>query len=391
MKIKKNGVVIIVTEMLDYTNAPGSRALSLKKELSDRGIDVVCIGGASESQKYDDSVIAIRPFIKNKSPIYGSNLNRSIFQIQLALNTLRILKGDKFKYFIIRRFRMFFIIPLVIIPFLKLFKKKIIYDFHGWSDKEMHIELQSLKDAFHAKVWSHWLCLKFSDHIIAVSKGISMSLRDDWQKKTIILENGVDLQLFKVETKENDIKNIMDKYNIPLNKKIIGFIGNEREAYDIDNLVESSKYLDHEVMIVVVGESKRNNKDNILFLKKIPHNDVITLLNDVFYACIMPYNGNWFGAKIQNFWSARKVKEYLASGKPIIMSDIRGRGDFLTKNINVLLYQPNNPKDIANKIRLLVKDKKLYEKMCSNNLILSERFSWNAVVKRSGILDLIKN
>jgi glycosyltransferase involved in cell wall biosynthesis len=103
----------------------------------------------------------------------------------------------------------------------------------------------------------------------------------------------------------------------------------------------------------------------------------------------VPYNSKWANSKIKNFFSARKVKEYLAAGKPVIMPDVIGREDFLEPNKNVLLYQPGNTNDMADKIKAVLSNRDLYDNISKSNLELSKQFSWERIVERSGLLDVI--
>jgi glycosyltransferase involved in cell wall biosynthesis len=74
------------------------------------------------------------------------------------------------------------------------------------------------------------------------------------------------------------------------------------------------------------------------------------------------------------------------------MADVREREAYLVPNKNVLLYEPGNAEDLADKIRTIVSNKKLAEEMRKNNLKLACQFDWQVLVEQSGLLEkILKN
>ena len=70
-----------------------------------------------------------------------------------------------------------------------------------------------------------------------------------------------------------------------------------------------------------------------------------------------------------------------------LISDVVGKEDFLEEFKNCLFYEPNNPKDLASKVMCIIKDKNLLTSMSKANKVLSQDFSWENVVKNSGIIN----
>ena len=79
----------------------------------------------------------------------------------------------------------------------------------------------------------------------------------------------------------------------------------------------------------------------------------------------------------EKYTSPLKIFEYLASSLPIISSDLPAMRELLKNEVNCLFFESGNPDDLARKINLLYKNKKLLSVMSENNYNLSRKYSWN--------------
>ena len=80
--------------------------------------------------------------------------------------------------------------------------------------------------------------------------------------------------------------------------------------------------------------------------------------------------------------SPSKLFEYMASGKPIIASDLISIREILKNNESILLFEPDNSKDLINKIKLLSSDPDLMIKLSKNSKNLAKKYSWNNRVEK---------
>ena len=64
--------------------------------------------------------------------------------------------------------------------------------------------------------------------------------------------------------------------------------------------------------------------------------------------------------------SPLKIYEYLACGKPVVASDIKGIGDLLRNSNAGIGVKPEDPVELANAIIKLLKNEKLRGKMGKN-------------------------
>jgi len=153
---------------------------------------------------------------------------------------------------------------------LKLWGRDIIYDFHGYAFKEQMVGGRRLR----AKItrFFDWLALKLADHILVIREELCQDLPTNFQKKTLLLPNGVDLEEFAATEDEN----ILARYSLPPHKKLVGFIGNWESWIAIEDILASAKYFDDKIKVVIIGagrglEEYKDTYPSILFTGRIAH------------------------------------------------------------------------------------------------------------------------
>ena len=156
---------------------------------------------------------------------------------------------------------------------------------------------------------------------------------------------------------------------------------------------------DHaEIMIIGYGPGIEEAKkwinllktENVIIAGRVPHDDVVAILCHVSDAFLCPYNGHWLHAHEPNYFASRKIKEYLAAGRPIVVSDVNGRGDFLVDGETCLLYPSNNSTALADKMRMLICDSDLAIRIGVKGRQVVEEFTWSAICKKSGLLECLQ-
>lgn len=355
--------------------ATPTRAWHLSRELNRSGIDTIIVAQkATNDAITGDNIIAVNPLIREG---FIGNL---LFLFQISAAVLRVLFSTKINKVILRGYSL---APLLCL--LKLWGKHIIYDFHGYSHKEQLVEGRQMRARITRPF--DWLALKLADHIIAIRDELRQDLPQNLQEKTLLLPNGVDLEEFATPVNNN----ILTKYALSPDKKLVGFIGNWEAWIAIEDMLESARYLSDKVQLVVIGAGRRfkEYKDaypSVLFTGVVPHQDAVDLLKKM-DVCLSPYSTH----TIVKNKSSRKTLEYLAAGKPIVASNVEGREKFLEEGKSALLYRAGDPQDLVEKVKALLNDDKLYAKISRNNLELARKLSWGEVIKNSGLIEVLRN
>jgi len=370
-------ILLAVNAPLTLSEAPPSRLIYIARSLKKEGFNVELVGQKGERITHLKTT-AIRG-------------KKHLINFVLILIIIKKMLAEAYSHLIIRGAHIaFFLLPL------KIFNKKIIIDFHDWNFRQIKLYYRKtlynkLKIIFY--YITERLATKHSDLIICASKGLQFLLSDKEREKSMILENGLDLQEAK-ETIMKAMKNrdiLFKTYGIRKSRPLAAFLGNWGMKLDMETMLEGCRKAG--VNLIVVGEGpniekyKQNYKD-VIFTGKLPRKKALKLIS-ISDVAIAPYKDDK-GKYEAFYYSTRKVKDYLSLGKPILMADIKRREQFLIAYENVIFYRPGSPEDFAEKVKTMISDKKLREKMCKNNLKLAPRFDWQVLVKESRLVEKMK-
>jgi glycosyltransferase involved in cell wall biosynthesis len=279
----------------------------------------------------------------------------------------------------------------IIAPFLlplKVFGTKVVLDFHGWLFQEIRLfymktVYNKLKAFFYYAI--ERISAENSTAIICNSKEFRRMLGRMQGKSVIVLENGLDFEegIRAVYDSEKEKEQIYRKNSIPKNRPLIGFLGNWHGYDDMETMFKGAKIA--KAHAVVIGEGPDLNEfkkswSNVTFTGRLERYEALKTIS-LCNAAIVPLKSIYY--------PTRKVKDYLSLGKPIVMASVRGREAYLVPNKNVLLYEPGNAEDLADKIRTIVSDKGLAEEMSKSNSELARQFDWQILVEQSGLIEKI--
>lgn len=197
---------------------------------------------------------------------------------------------------------------------------------------------------------------------------------NNWLKredKTVFLHNCVDKDCF-VSVDNKTKKELRKKYNLPLEKPIVLFVGRMVECKNFDKLFEArdSQYLTVFIGPGNVPDYMKKDKD-VKFLGSFPPEKIKEFyqLSDIF---VLPSKSEGFPITIL---------EAMSCGLPIIASDLPGYDAYLDRN-KVRLIKPT-PANIKNSINEILRNNKLRESMksYSRNKIESN-FNWEENVTK---------
>jgi len=363
------------------TEAPPSRFLNLFDNLRPSFPDTwVIMQGNGEHGHGDGHIREVTPWI----PIRGRfRLGKGlIFRIKAAVATVTLILAKKIDCVIMRGED-----TILILPLLKVLGIFVIYDFHGLKSLELLHEGRRFRAALVRAL--EGILLRSSDRILVVSRGMVPQIRIH-EKKCIYLPNGVNIPEIERSTRDCGI-------TLPPHRHVIGFLGNWEQCMRIEDICDAARYLEGTIAVIIgkgyqadAYRAKYRDRMEVVFTGRIERECAYTLLKQ-FDVGIVPYDRDSYMSGIEDFFSNRKVFEYLAAGRPIILSDIAGRPGFLRENTNFIGYESGNPRDLADKIRHLFENPDLARQMGENNARLAGEYSWGGLVEASGLADAIRN
>lgn len=256
--------------------------------------------------------------------------------------------------------------------FLSFFKKNLVFEAHKFSEA---------RKFFYQRFKSKNI------KIVVISGGIKDKfIKFGFKPENILAaHDGVDLSKFDIELSQEDIRK---KLNLSLNKKIVGYVGSFATMgmpKGLDDLFRALASMQNRPTLVLVGGSTnpaetsiyRNLakdlkiENDVIFVGQVPHKLVPSYLKS-FDVLAMPFPYNQHYAY---YMSPIKLFEYMASGRPIIASDLPSLREVLNEN-NCLFAKPDNPSDFADKIKNTLENSDLAQKVSKTALADVKNYTW---------------
>ena len=253
--------------------------------------------------------------------------------------------------------------------YLKAKGKKVIYDIHENNPASI-LSKPYIKSKIMRKVLSKCFyifeqsAVKFFDAIVTARPDISERFKH---------KNLVTLRNFPILPKLQDIKNI----EIEKSKPSVIFVGGLHPQRGIDELLDAFEELDSFELWLLGPITENNLKEriekgckNVRYLGIVEAYEVFSYIDSADIGIITFLNEP---NHIKTL--ATKPFEYMACGKPMIMSNFKYWKD--TFKESSLYVDPSNPKEIREKIEYLFSNKELQESMGElNRRLAKDEYNW---------------
>lgn len=192
--------------------------------------------------------------------------------------------------------------------------------------------------------------------IIAISEGIkNMFLKLGYKDQDILIaRDGADLKKFDINSSKLEARN-----NLGINKesKLVLYTGHLYPWKGVSIFLEASKSLPDVNFKTVTNQPYRLIP---MYLKAA---DVL----------VLPNRSNEKLSRL--YTSPLKMFEYMASGRPIVASDLPSIREVLSEN-NSVLVKPDDPKALALGIKSVLEDKDLAKKISTQAFLDVQQYDW---------------
>ena len=213
---------------------------------------------------------------------------------------------------------------------------------------------------------------------IAVSNAAKEFIAQYFPGDYRIIPNGVDIDCFN--PKAEMISELADgSFNIL-------FVGRMDPRKGLNYLISALPLIKKKIKnarLIVVGGGSLNmfyksqaelpGQKDIIFVGKVSYDDLPKHYRTADVYCSPATGGESFGIVLI---------EAMATGTPVVASDIEGYRDVLTDQKEGLFCENRNPDDIAAKIIQLAQDPKLRKKMGEQGIKTANKYAWSKVVKK---------
>lgn len=193
-----------------------------------------------------------------------------------------------------------------------------------------------------------------------------------------IIPNGVDIKRFNPNVKP------LDKF--PKDKPKILFLGRLDPRKGLDRLLSAYPKIKAKIkdaILIVVGSGPsidyyrksipNNLRDSVYFEGRVSA-DLVPKYYKTCDVYVSPATGGEvFGIVLT---------EAMATGKPVIASNIRGYNEVIQNGVNGLLFDYKNPDDIADKVIQVLENKKLRNSLINKGRNFAIGVSWNNIAQK---------
>jgi glycosyltransferase involved in cell wall biosynthesis len=186
--------------------------------------------------------------------------------------------------------------------------------------------------------------LKKSSLVVFASSSLSEKY-DAHCKSSILIENGVDTQIFR----PMQLEDCRSAYDLPMGVEIVGYFGTIHAPRGTDVLVEAIRTLrkERDVLLILSGHIDGEveiEADFVKYFGMLPQSQVAELVN----ACnvvALPYRD----LEVMRMTNACKLMEYAACEKTVVCSDIHGYCHYASEG--VVLAKPGDAVDLARALK----------------------------------------
>jgi len=231
--------------------------------------------------------------------------------------------------------------------------------------------------------------------IVSISHALTRFCEENYKinptNKILTKHDGVDPERFSSPFPREKAREVL---GLPQDKKIICYTGNLFKGRGIELLLSVSGNLpENSIMLIVGGQGKdlemyrdialRMGRKNVNFLGFVP-NRIVPMYLAASDILAMPYENNAedvTGSRIGDFMSPLKMFEYMASGRPIVASDLPVLREVLKDGENSLLFKPGDERGLLNAIKICLENKDIATKIARNAKNEATNYTWTERAK----------
>lgn len=238
--------------------------------------------------------------------------------------------------------------------------------------------ISSRRVDFHIK--SKWK-YKNVDRIIAVSEGVKKILLLDGidDKKISVVHSGVDLSLFK----NIDGSYLYDELKIKRDNRIVGIVASLAPHKDHVNFLTAAALIKEkipEAKFLIVGEGRLKN-GLIKLAKKLGIADsvIFTGFRKDVSSLLAIFDVFILSSYLEGLCTS--LIDAMASGVPIVATNVGGVGELVTDGLNGILVPPGNPAAFASAVITVLGNKNIGKKFADAGKEKSKKFSKEKMVE----------
>jgi len=373
-------VIVVCHDIIDpLFGAGGLRTLKIAQGFYERGYNVTIIS-PSEKKRINNLNVCSTYSLNN-----GKNILIDLLKYNVSLFRQLIKHISRTDFIFVHNAIS---LPLVII-LARIFKKKVFLEV-----TDIHSEYVKMR----SKIFFFWLfaslCsllehkfISLADKVIAVTNQMKLHLKSKGINGNMIyvIYDGVDIEKFSTRKNTGSHFKIVHLGLVNVHSGVEYLI--KSFAYVLEKSKGAFLYLIGDGLVKekckALAEELKIEK-NIIFENFKTHDMMSSILRD--YSIGVIPRPDTLG---NNLVITLKLLEYWASGTAVVASRLKGIEEVACDTSNVLFAKPGDPKDLADKILILLENQKIAERLSCEGRNSARLFSWENVV--SNTIDICLN
>ena len=251
--------------------------------------------------------------------------------------------------------------------FLSLFGKRVTYEDHQ------------------PKLRLNWLYMFFL-RVIPRKVLVAQNLIAEYEAMRISKEsyicapNGVDIAEFDKVSVDKTFWH--REFGIPADLPVALYVGHFYRWKGVYTVLDAAK--DIKAAVVLIGGTKEDYEAVTQYIKErartnvylhpfVPHHEIIKYIKS---ADILVLPNTAIEERSQKYTTPIKLFEYMASGVPIVASNISSLTPYLKNNANALLCAPDNPHELAESINAVLGNKDLAKRISNQAENDAGQYDW---------------
>lgn len=221
--------------------------------------------------------------------------------------------------------------------------------------------------------------LKYADLVISAIHPSALAKFRISPQKIFEVTNGVDLSI----TKPRGLKQSNAEFRV----FYVGYLMKERGLDLMLHAMAMLKGRTEDLKLILVGDARREDsayldrtvkklglEEQVDFLGRLNHGDVLTLM-EVSDVCLFPFPR----LETVNCIYPIKIFEYMAMGKAIVATRLKGVSNVIRDEVNGLLVEPGDAKEMADAIFEIYGNPDLRRRLEANAKKVAEKYDWKII------------
>jgi len=234
---------------------------------------------------------------------------------------------------------------------------------------------------------------RLSDKIVCVTEGIKREIVRRYkvnEGKLMVIPNGANIELFR----PLDKRECRRKLGLEENAFYVGFVGSFAPWQGLEILIEAAKRVKEQgyaqIKHILVGDGEQEPllrqkvreyklEQEIKFTGRVTYEQVVYYINacDIAIAPFTKERNSIIGV------SPLKVYEYLACGRPVIVSRVDGVKEVIEEGKCGYLFEPGDAEELARRIIQSYQERDALQEMgLRGRRLVENKYSWRMTAKR---------